>query len=504
MSTTSIYKLMSAWAIVTAANNNFHYVTWNSKNTATHECPICKNHKVGAEYGWNAIGFAFAAWHHGGGLSSKCNCGVVPDSIIEKILKATDKDALALAQKYIGIKNVKVVRNSKKAIPLSKLQEGDILLLFHDDKYYHAIYYMGNGKYADSTRIRDDNVKADVTMSSATEANIKVAFRYTGNTSVNLKSSATIAQEVLDDKWGDGDTRKKALTRAGYNYDTIQKKINELLHPPVKKSYPGTYPTLAIKKSNAQVIADAIVWGKWIARDNSFHYGYTNKSRTIDAHHNGCYFCGTNVTHGGRSKKGIVDYKKTYCCNPFVGAAWAHGGGDSVALKLCQNGTSWDFHVGRGYDTSNKFKKMGHPAKSKLKAGDVLCNSSHVALYIGDGQLVEAASGDDNVRNSAKWNNSIRITNLTTARYRSFTRVYRYVGSVNVASRSIRYGEVSYRVKHLQQYLNWYFGKQIFKCDGIFGDVTLKYVKAFQIARKLNGDGVVGEYTIKEMKKVKK
>ena len=408
-----------------------------------------------------------------------------------------------------------------------------------------------------------------------------------------LKSIDEIAQEVLDGKWGAGQTRKTKLVEAGYDYDKVQAKVNEIiaaqlaeeeakqkveeeakkkaeeeakrkaeeeaeakrkaeeeaeaqlnsvvetiasqydtstltkiveklleklekLNPSIPsvepepepvaqtpKKYDGTFPSLTLKKSTTQVITDSIKWAKWIAGDNSFHYGYTNSDKSINAHHNGCYFCGTNVTSGGRSKKGIVDYKKTYCCNPFTGASWAHGGGDQTALGLCQKGSSWDYHKGKGYDTSSKFKKLGHPAKSELKPGDVLCRDTHVAQYIGDGKIVEAGAGDDNVRNSTKWNNSIRVKELTDSNYANFPRVYRYTGSVN-ATCPILHGEVSYRVADVQRFLNWYFDGALGTIDGIFGDNTLKYLKTFQTARKIAVTGQVDANTIAEMKKVEK
>ena len=37
-----------------------------------------------------------------------------------------------------------------------------------------------------------------------------------------------LAQQVLNGKWGNGEERKKALTEAGYNYDEVQSKVNEL------------------------------------------------------------------------------------------------------------------------------------------------------------------------------------------------------------------------------------------------------------------------------------
>ena len=35
-----------------------------------------------------------------------------------------------------------------------------------------------------------------------------------------------IATEVLEGRWGDGDARKKALTKAGFNYDVVQREVN--------------------------------------------------------------------------------------------------------------------------------------------------------------------------------------------------------------------------------------------------------------------------------------
>lgn len=43
------------------------------------------------------------------------------------------------------------------------------------------------------------------------------------------KSIATIAKEVIDGKWGNGAARKKRLKAAGYNYNAVQNKVNELM-----------------------------------------------------------------------------------------------------------------------------------------------------------------------------------------------------------------------------------------------------------------------------------
>ena len=165
------------WAKKIAADNSYHYVKWSS-DKKTHECPICHKHPKGKYHGWNCIGFAFACWHHGGGLKSKCNCGVIANEEWEKILKAkADTEADKIASKCVGIP-VKVVRNNGKAIPQSKLKKGDICSYFINGNHYqHTFFYMGNGKLADSTSGRSDNIKAGVSFSGAYKNDTKVAIR---------------------------------------------------------------------------------------------------------------------------------------------------------------------------------------------------------------------------------------------------------------------------------------------------------------------------------------
>ena len=57
------------------------------------------------------------------------------------------------------------------------------------------------------------------------------------------------------------------------------------------------------------------------------------------------------------------------------------------------------------------------------------------------------------------------------------------------------------KVKYLQWYLNHKFGYKDLKIDGAFGPATEKAVIAFQIRKKLFGDGIVGPKTWAELKK---
>lgn len=171
----------NAWAR-DIAKQKYHYVKFGN-DTKSQTCPICKGRKYDNFYGWNCIGFAYAVWHHGGKLGTKCNCGVVYDGLANKLLKATQANANKMASDRIG-KNVSVIRNGGKAIPLSMLKAGDICMLYKGSSYYHTIYYMGNGKYAESNPTGGigsaKNIRADLTLSSTAKANLKCAVRYAG------------------------------------------------------------------------------------------------------------------------------------------------------------------------------------------------------------------------------------------------------------------------------------------------------------------------------------
>ena len=43
------------------------------------------------------------------------------------------------------------------------------------------------------------------------------------------KTTEEVAKEVIAGKWGNGEDRKQRLTAAGYNYSTVQARVNELL-----------------------------------------------------------------------------------------------------------------------------------------------------------------------------------------------------------------------------------------------------------------------------------
>lgn len=66
------------------------------------------------------------------------------------------------------------------------------------------------------------------------------------------KTNEQIAEEVIAGKWGNGNTRKNSLEKAGYDYNTIQAIVNKKL---------GS--TTTTSKKTVSQLADEVIAGKW-------------------------------------------------------------------------------------------------------------------------------------------------------------------------------------------------------------------------------------------------
>ena len=73
------------------------------------------------------------------------------------------------------------------------------------------------------------------------------------------KTIEQIAQEVLAGKWGNGNTRKQKLKAAGYDYNTVQAKVNELCGVKTKPTTAKPKP-VAPKKQTVTLPASAPTW----------------------------------------------------------------------------------------------------------------------------------------------------------------------------------------------------------------------------------------------------
>ena len=79
----------------------------------------------------------------------------------------------------------------------------------------------------------------------------KKATKKTTSTATTIKKKTVdeLAKEVIAGKWAAGDERKQKLTAAGYNYNAVQKRVNELMAKPTLKS--------------VDEIAKEVIQGKW-------------------------------------------------------------------------------------------------------------------------------------------------------------------------------------------------------------------------------------------------
>lgn len=90
-------------------------------------------------------------------------------------------------------------------------------------QYYKECQYKGNYKIWQYT----SNGKVD-----GISGNVDMNYFYgelEENTTTDKKSVDELAQEVINGKWGDGEDRKKRLEKAGYDYDAVQYRVNEML-----------------------------------------------------------------------------------------------------------------------------------------------------------------------------------------------------------------------------------------------------------------------------------
>ena len=65
------------------------------------------------------------------------------------------------------------------------------------------------------------------------------------------KTVDQVATEVIAGKWGNGEERKRALASAGYDYNEIQKCVNEKLSTPI------------VPKKSIDELAREVIKGKW-------------------------------------------------------------------------------------------------------------------------------------------------------------------------------------------------------------------------------------------------
>lgn len=104
----------------------------------------------------------------------------------------------------------------------------------------------------------------------------------------NSKTVDELAREVIDGKWGNGSERRQRLTAAGYNYEAVQRRVNEILAKPE----PTPTPDVQYAEKFDQKIA-----GRYVVKPSdglNLRYGPSSKYKIIKA-----LPCGTIVQNYG-------------------------------------------------------------------------------------------------------------------------------------------------------------------------------------------------------------
>lgn len=99
-------------------------------------------------------------------------------------------------------------------------------------QYYTECQYTGDydiWQYTSSGKV--SGISGNCDMNYLYNENIIEESTTTGN---DKKSVDELAKEVIDGKWGDGEERKKKLEEAGYDYNAVQDRVNEMLAKPKK------------------------------------------------------------------------------------------------------------------------------------------------------------------------------------------------------------------------------------------------------------------------------
>lgn len=115
------------------------------------------------------------------------------------------------------------------------LQRGDVLL----NKRHHVAMYCGSNKEVEASINEKGTAKGgktgdqtgkEILIRSYRNYPWDCVLRYTDSTDTSISDTLMqVAKDVIAGKYGNGDTRKRRLENAGYNYLEVQKCVNKLL-----------------------------------------------------------------------------------------------------------------------------------------------------------------------------------------------------------------------------------------------------------------------------------
>jgi hypothetical protein len=195
----------------------------------------------------------------------------------------------------------------------------------------------------------------------------------------------------------------------------------------------------------------------------------------------------------GAAREGVVDCSGafTYAFRQLGGYMY-HGSNTMWRKYTTEKGKIGQIALEPGMAVFRWRKSGKEPAAYK---SDGLGDFYHVGLFIGNGEVIDAKSTKSGVvkESVSGWPYAAKLAGVD------------YSGQASNLPPSqplpvLRMGSVGYWVTEAQlRLISHGFPLKIYGADGIFGEETLSAVKAFQTARGLEVDGVIGPDTWEEL-----
>lgn len=306
------------------------------------------------------------------------------------------------------------------------------------------------------------------------------------------KTIDEIALEVIDGKWGSGAKRKAKLLKAGYDYNKVQAKVNEILSLQIAKEpqkYNGKLPNNIVIKdkieiSQAEKLIQTAKNLAWPAKTKASVYHYPKGSATPAFKKALNKYYPNHTNWSTKPSKGVS-------CDVFAGT--------------CVRASGIDSNFPRGLSEQVKYssKKFNRIVKTNVipfnvvKPGDVVMyydlsgDLEHVLIY-GDKCIYEAQYHKENYGH----------TNSSVSKLKKKKKkvvILRPLPIIKTTTRSyLKEGDKGEAVAEWQSFLEWYFDTTIWNDKGTFDSLTTSFSKRFQEEQlgQGAGDGLVGEKTL--------
>lgn len=137
----------------------------------------------------------------------------------------------------------------------------------------HIGIYIGDGLAVECTPIWKNKVQITAVGNIGKKSGYKtrtwvnhgklkfIDYKTTPKPTPAKKNIEEIAKEVIDGKWGNGASRKARLTSAGYNYQEVQNRVNQILAPKIEYYIVKSGDTLSkIAKRYGTTVNQLVSW----------------------------------------------------------------------------------------------------------------------------------------------------------------------------------------------------------------------------------------------------